>query len=604
MFETTSLPATAVLMTPEEGADIPSTTSLPEPPPGVVLSAPASNGSASWTQLSALGPSGPSPRSNESVVWDAADGYYLLYGGETPTGVALGDTWVFANGTWTQEHPRQSPGPRFGTGIAYDAAGGYVLLFGGANASGPVGGTWRYAGGQWTQYEGANPYAREFPGMAYDPAIPAVVLLGGIGAVANNTNPTRLTWLYENGAWEQLGANAGVGNATTGILAGSMAWDATASQLVFFEGITPTTNPVGYYNQTWQFVWNPADPNAAHWVQFPTPIAPAPRFDPSFAFDASDGGVVLFGGEGSNGDLLSDTWLWNGTSWEPSAVTGGHPSARAGGAAAPASLLAGGTPSGIVVFGGEDSPGAALNDTWLFGTLPLSVLPPEPTPSPVDVGVTATLGVLAYGGNSTGYTYSWGGLPPGCVSADSPVLRCAAEAAGSYFVSVNVSDGSGAPAQSPQALWTVSPAPAITSFEVAPSTTVEGSSVTIFVGTAGGVAPFTYSYSGLPPGCPSADSARLSCTPEASGSFAIAVTVVDSEGQVASNSTVLVVQSAPAPSPILEDAVLGGVFLLILIGIAYVAYRRRRAQDDGSSGGMPPSPAVDPPPPSEQDQVG
>ena len=32
------------------------------------------------------------------------------------------------------------------------------------------------------------------------------------------------------------------------------------------------------------------------------------------AYDAATGTVVLFGGDGSSGDL-GDTWTWNGTTW-------------------------------------------------------------------------------------------------------------------------------------------------------------------------------------------------------------------------------------------------------------------------------------------------
>jgi hypothetical protein len=59
---------------------------------------------------------------------------------------------------------------------------------------------------------------------------------------------------------------------------------------------------------------------AAGWVQAPSAGAPAPRSEPALAYDGSTGQVVLFGGEllGSTpaaGEVVGDTWTWDGTTW-------------------------------------------------------------------------------------------------------------------------------------------------------------------------------------------------------------------------------------------------------------------------------------------------
>jgi hypothetical protein len=74
-------------------------------------------------------------------------------------------------------------------------------------------------------------------------------------------------------------------------------------------------------------LWVSTNPTAA-WVQAPSAGAPAPRSEPALAFDASTGQVVLFGGElaGSTsaaGEVMGDTWTWDGTSWTEQA--GGAP---------------------------------------------------------------------------------------------------------------------------------------------------------------------------------------------------------------------------------------------------------------------------------------
>src|SRR4029077_8038026 len=83
-----------------------------------------------WTQLNPS--SSPSPRDLPAMVYDAADGYVLLFGGQDVTnGNVLGDTWKFSNGQLTQLSPTTSPLARSDASIAYDAADGYVVLFGG-----------------------------------------------------------------------------------------------------------------------------------------------------------------------------------------------------------------------------------------------------------------------------------------------------------------------------------------------------------------------------------------------------------------------------------------------------------------------------------------
>jgi len=66
-------------------------------------------------------------------------------------------------------------------------------------------------------------------------------------------------------------------------------------------------------------------------------------------------------------------------------------------------------------------------------------------------------------------------------------------------------------------------------FTVSVSTTTPqvGQNVTVGVSSETPASDLTYSYSGLPPGCVSADTPELICTPDASGNFTITVTVTD-----------------------------------------------------------------------------
>lgn len=84
-------------------------------------------------------------------------------------------------------------------------------------------------------------------------------------------------------------------------------------------------------------------------------MGPSARWAHALAHDTQDGRTVLFGGEGSGGSLLADTWAWDGSRWTQVEDIG--PAARAGHTLA--------TDIGrdrIVLFGGRTD--VPLADTW------------------------------------------------------------------------------------------------------------------------------------------------------------------------------------------------------------------------------------------------
>ena len=51
------------------------------------------------------------------------------------------------------------------------------------------------------------------------------------------------------------------------------------------------------------------------WAKQSPAASPSARIGAAMTYDAATGNVVLFGGEDSNGVALSDTWLWDGNTW-------------------------------------------------------------------------------------------------------------------------------------------------------------------------------------------------------------------------------------------------------------------------------------------------
>jgi len=178
-------------------------------------------------------------------------------------------------------------------------------------------------------------------------------------------------------------------------------------------------------NDTWVF-------DGAHWSRVVAPNPPSPRFQASMA-GLSVGGrdeVVLFGGQaGNGGPVVDETWVFDGTTWSP-VTTAASPPARMNASIA---TLAG----RVVLFGGT-SAGAAnvLGDTWTFdGTSWSAVTGMGPSPrADASMGTLGNEVVLFGGADATGAalgdTWTFDGTIWKQVSATSgPPARLDAQAA-------------------------------------------------------------------------------------------------------------------------------------------------------------------------------
>jgi len=90
--------------------------------------------------------------------------------------------------------------------------------------------------------------------------------------------------------------------------------------------------------------------------------APGPRYGHEMVFDGARGITVLFGGFGSDGKPIGDTWAWDGEAWELLSDAG--PSPRKWPAATYDSRR-----QVVVLFGGREGigrSGASLADTWIW----------------------------------------------------------------------------------------------------------------------------------------------------------------------------------------------------------------------------------------------
>ena len=172
------------------------------------------------------------------------------------------------------------------------------------------------------------------------------------------------------------------------------------------------------------------------------------------------------------------------------------------------------------------------------------------SPATVDTGVPVTITVEHVGGYSP-LTVSYSGLPPGCVSANTSVLGCTPTEPGVYVVTATITDTVGLQSEATNGMVVV-PRPNVTLFEAAPSVVTAGSSVAFYVAVIGGVAPLSFTYLDLPPGCLTANQSTVSCSPGVSGDFNVTVVVSD-QFEIASRATteVTVVPPVVPTSPVI-----------------------------------------------------
>ncbi len=206
------------------------------------------------------------------------------------------------------------------------------------------------------------------------------------------------------------------------------------------------------------------------------------------------------------------------------------------------------------------------------------------SPATIPSGGTTFLNVTAAGGTGS-LSYAYAGLPSDCATANTAALTCTSAVAGPYTVTVTVTDQASHTATD-VASFTVEPAstrnpPTIAAFTASPGTIPQGGTVYLNVTATGGTSPYQYLYQGLPPGCGSLNTANLVCTPTASGTYSVAVTVTDAKGLTAQSSTTFTVTAASSSQgsgsglDLVGYALIAGIVILGVVLVVVLATRRK-----------------------------
>lgn len=258
---------------------------------------------------------------------------------------------------WTQS----PPGPRqWDPGLAFlPAPTCKAFSFGGIFTGANSGETLLFdpALGTWSTLSftpSKRPSARRAAGLNWDSSRNRAILFGGV----NNSGFLRDTWVFDRAklSWTALikncngrtpcpPARSNHGQEYSSVLGGTLV----------FGG---TSGPV-HFNDAWLLA-------SAAWARLVTSGSPSPRYNFGMAEDRPSGKVVVYGGVGSDGSALSDTWLLDPSTLTWTEVVGPVPTARHGVAMSFSPRL-----GAVVLHSGLDAADNQTNETWAFDMVEL-----------------------------------------------------------------------------------------------------------------------------------------------------------------------------------------------------------------------------------------
>lgn len=589
----------------------------------------------------------PGYRVNTWMTFDGADGYPLLFGGCSTVNCGGGgntyysDTWKFSAGVWS--NPCTSCGSITGRALSpmvYDSANGSVVLFGGTNG-GTLGETWAYGPPPTVASFSCSPTTLDSGGSvtcttaASGGIAPLAYSYSGAGCAAG----TASTYTCQPGVGSYtptVTVTDAVGRTATGSSSYTVVADpsvtATASPAVTDTGVQVSfgSTPIGGqsgYTYSWKF--GDAGTSA---VQNPTHAYANPG-NYSACVNVTDSAGVTSASPGCARVTVNTPPAISTFVASPSSITLGA------GATFTVSAYHGTGPLGFAYAGlptgcaSANTPSLSCTPTSASGS-PFMVhvyvndsqgrtaqanasLTVSPGGTTTLASVTATPGSASLGYSSpqsftataydtsgnvirAGVTFTWA-LTPGSLGSlnaytGATVTFTSASSAGTGTLTVTASYGANSKAFSVTITVSANPAPlSISSFTAAPSTVAVGAPSTLRVTAAGGYGSLSYAYSGLPNGCspPSASSSSFTCTPTATGTYNVSVTVSDQAGHSATAWTTLTVSAGTAVQANDWTPYYVGAILAILVGfvLLLLLMRRRRPSREGAKR---PDPAPDP----------
>ncbi len=211
----------------------------------------------------------------------------------------------------------------------------------------------------WTKLSPPTvPLGRYYAAMAYDTANQEAVMFGGVVSAIQNagTNYDPRTWLWNGSTWSSVLPTP----SPIARISGVMAYDTVDHVTVLFGGYNYYAG--GVLSDTW--VWD-----GSSWTQRSPAVHPPARLDAVMAYDERNQKVVLYGGQDFLNGVFDDTWVYDvpTNTWTQMFPVNSpeSPLYPGYGRIWPAVAYDAGNQN-IVLFGGEGYGNILLDDTWTW----------------------------------------------------------------------------------------------------------------------------------------------------------------------------------------------------------------------------------------------
>jgi hypothetical protein len=313
-------------------------------------------------------------------------------------------TWVLENASgvggspvWTELTPKPDPAPpnRPGAAAAYHQATDTFILVGGLDEGqlgSPTLDVWLLrsvstpGAAEWSlaTVAGAPPSPRSEMAVAYDEAHDVIYLFGGTtraylfeaGSCSDGTRTLHgdtmiLTDVTTNPTWSNA-APMGDPELPPPRESAAAAWDPVNERLFLFGGFTASCAPQG---DTWVLDYLPDSVGGPvlKWRRWTPAGNPPPRGRHTLVFDASRQRLILFGGIDTQGQRNDETWILAdipplldddeaAPAWAIHQTGKPRPTGRYGHAA----VFAPEPSNRMIVFGGTETGGFALDELWVL----------------------------------------------------------------------------------------------------------------------------------------------------------------------------------------------------------------------------------------------
>ena len=294
----------------------------------------------------------PGVLESPSATFDSKDNVTVLFGGYSTSTFYSDKTWEYnhATNTWTEITTTPKPPARQSAGLSYDPVQNVVVLFGGYNDTMFLTDTWELnvVTNTWAQIAPpVSPPSLVDTPLAYHASAQRHIVFG-----QNLATGTMETWAYDAGADTWTNRNpTGSPSARSGF---AIAYSPQRDRTVLFGGSLLTT----LYDQTFEYNYA-----SSAWAQISV-TGPAARVGHSMTYRPASTSILLFGGATSTGNS-QETWRYftgpGGPTW---AVVGTptRPPSRQN-----AAMTFDTKDDVAVLYGGIDSAGLRLGDTWTLG---------------------------------------------------------------------------------------------------------------------------------------------------------------------------------------------------------------------------------------------